>query len=178
MNWTSSLCLSLGQWKSLIRPWPANEERWVDSRAEGRQRGRQFLEMITDSFPCLSCLWKEKETSPPPLSSIPTSPTLIVSQPLNNHHRRRRHSHWTIVNHCYAVLFHFFFSLADLFHSFNKQFPSFYCPFSQLLFLFLVLCSIVESRVPLVNNFSVTSSWVPSLFISGLWPAWALVSFK
>lgn len=84
-----------------------------------------------------------------------------------------------VLNRSCTVLFHFFScALADLFHSFNKQFPSFLCPFSQFLFLFLVLYSIVDLRVLLVNNFSPRSSWVPSLFILGLWPARALVCFK
>lgn len=94
-----SLCLSLGQWKSLIRPWPANERRRVDGPGEERRRGRQFLEMITDSFPCLSCLWKEKER--PPHTHTPTpsppphrSPThcITTTEPLHHHHHQQHPS--------------------------------------------------------------------------------------
>lgn len=58
---------------------------------ERRQKGRQFLEMITDSFPCLSCLWKEKERPPalhPHRSSTHcvTAPTWLPSHPTTSTH--------------------------------------------------------------------------------------------
>lgn len=53
------LFLWLEQWGSFNQAVAVNDRRREDAPAEGRWRGRQFLEMITDSFPCLSCLWKE-----------------------------------------------------------------------------------------------------------------------
>lgn len=38
------------------------------------EEGRQFLEMITDSFPCLSCLWKRETPTPTALRSTPPPP--------------------------------------------------------------------------------------------------------
>lgn len=66
-----TLRLSLGQRESLIRLCPANERRQVHGLGDERRRGRQFLEMITDSFPCLSCLWKDERDPPTPASLHP-----------------------------------------------------------------------------------------------------------
>lgn len=78
-----SLCLPVGQWNSLIGPLATNERRRVDGPGDGgggaRPRERQILEMITDSFPRLSCFWKEKE----PLCFTLIAPSLIVPRPLS-----------------------------------------------------------------------------------------------
>lgn len=152
------VCLSLGQWKSLIRPWPANERRWVDGPGEEAKRkaisGNDYRLISLFILP----LKRERETPPalhhPPRSSIYCvttadpplpSPTSPVSGP-----------HWSVLNHSCSVLLYFYSrAFADLFHSLNKQCHSFRRPFSPFLFLslFPALCSIVESRVPLVNNF-------------------------
>lgn len=151
----------------------------------GEEKQREFLEMIIDSFPCLSCLWKEKEW--PPLR--PIGPPLIVSQLLTPPPLPPQSSHlrpsWSTLNHSYSMLFHFCScALADLFHSFYFTLSKLFLSFLHLFFgflllcLFLALCPIVDLRVPLVNNFPTRSSWVPSLFILGLWRAPALICFK
>lgn len=48
------------------------------------EEGRQFLEMITDSFPCLSCLWKRETPTPPnPLALHSTPPPHELLQDLS-----------------------------------------------------------------------------------------------
>lgn len=48
------------------------------------KEGRQFLEMITDSFPCLSCLWKRETPTPPtPLALHSTPPPHELLQDLS-----------------------------------------------------------------------------------------------
>lgn len=166
------LCLSLGQWKSLIRPWPANERRLVDGPGEEKQRGRQFLEMITDSFPCLSCLWKEKER--PPCPPPPKGPPLIVSQPLTPPLHRQHPSKALIgpslitlapCSFTFApVLWQICFTLSinDFLRSSVLSLHFSCCP------SFLRSCSIVELRVPTCKQFPPTrSSWVPVPFHTG-----------
>lgn len=49
-----------------------------------KEEGRQFLEMITDSFPCLSCLWKRETPTPPtPLALHSTPPPHELLQDLS-----------------------------------------------------------------------------------------------
>lgn len=83
------VCLSLGQWKSLIRPWPANERRWVDGPGEEAKRkaisGNDYRLISLFILP----LKRERETPPP--STTPPGPPFIVSQPLTPPCPRRHH---------------------------------------------------------------------------------------
>lgn len=72
-----TLCLSLGQWESLIRPWPANERRQVDG--SGR-RGAKRKAISGNDYRLISLfilpLKREGETRTFP--PTPIGPTLIV----------------------------------------------------------------------------------------------------